>query len=438
MKPQTPDKSSAPRRGGSFDRLVVGAVQSTLLLVLCQGAQSIAFAGLPSLATGLVAVSMYLVLTHRALKSPDYGWGEVGLLLLPLLWASISWAGGLGSFEAVNSLAYYTAIGLLAGWLYRIDRPALERVLLGVIVLHLVLAALESVRQQSVFYGSWKQSEAQAIGGILRVSSTPADPNYLALTLVILVLLAFPTIRRLNTSLRVSLLVAIAAVLLLTFSRSLVLGIVMALVYLAFTTNRRIAAKAAAGMGLSLSMLVMIAPNLGQVLLERAVSLTGQAGADASFSQRSFIQAAAFDLFAERPIFGHGIGSSSELLYRFGASLVPPDAVGNLAFLPQSAVLNTYLLLGLELGLVGLAVFGALGVVAWRRAKGGSIDRAVLVCVGVILFTLDAISFAPTWVLLGALLVRSNRRAEFWEEGTVPAGRQPGMSSRSPQRRRLR
>jgi O-antigen ligase len=430
MKLQTPERSFAPSRNGSFDRLVVVGVQTTLLLVLCQGAQTIALGGLPSLATGLVAVSIYLVLTAHALKKRDRRWGEAILLLLPLMWASLAWAGGLGSSEAVSSLAFYTAIGLLAGWLYRTSRPAFERVLLVAIVFHVVLAALETLRQQSIFYGSWKQSDAQTIGGILRVSSTPADPNYLALTLVILVMLAYPAIRRMTSSLRVGLLLAVSAVLLLTFSRSLVLGIVVGLMYLMFTTNRRSAVKITVAAGLSLTVLVMIAPNLGQVLLERAGSLTGHSGSDASFSQRSFIQSAAFGLFGDRPIFGHGIGASSDLLYRFGASLVPPDAVGNLAFLPQSAVLNTYLLIGVELGVVGLVVFAIPGLIAWRRAKSDPIDRAVLVCVGVILFTLDAINFAPTWALLGALLARRSRPAGPQGEETVRAVRQPGRSSR--------
>lgn len=135
------------------------------------------------------------------------------------------------------------------------------------------------------------------------------------------------------------------------------------------------------------------------------------------------------DLIAERPVFGYGTGGFAKA---YGDRFAMPEL--GWRGLPTADPHNQYLFIAVENGLVGLAVFIAILVAAFREARGPGVYRGIVRgmllawCVSS-LFNSHFRTFPEghlIWLMVGAMLARVPRN--------VPAGSTQPASSRARSR----
>jgi O-antigen ligase len=299
-----------------------------------------------------------------------------------------------------NSASFinYLSIFILALYLTKTRTDVVYKVLGLAIIFHSVVGWAEFVSRQTLTFSTWKIYEATFIGNFQRASSTIGDPNYLAFAVMVLVVcqlyLRSRGMRYRNDSLVI--IVGLSTVL-ITFSRT---GLVsLALLLFGFLIldqrARRYSSLFFTFMLFSVLLFTTVLPqsNIISVSIQRFANLD----LDASFGSRSLLQTSGFELFLANWVVGLGPGRFEEI----AATYYDPSKPFNL----QTAVLNTYLQVGLVagiLGLISLLVFLILsGKVLWEQQK-----LALGGYVGLILFlaTLDTLLNPFLWVLFGVLL----------------------------------
>jgi hypothetical protein len=296
-------------------------------------------------------------------------------------------------------------------------RKNVKRVLCAILAglsVQVLIALAELLRQRTFLYSEWKNPLAQTWHGLIRLASTPADPNYLALGLVagLPLLLALPVVlnRRFGLVSRTFVVGAWVLVISLTFSRAGYLGLFLAFALLLLISDWRARVTyAVAALG-SLVVAVLVAPSLVGAMAQRLASL---ATPDASTVYRTAGQRAALMAFEAHPLFGIG--------YNVFVSAAPKYvlAVSGIAVSELNA-LNSYLLVAAEGGFVALVLFvsAILSAVLLLRPPGWITPERPLVAlakslsIAIIVFaaisvTVDGIHSSLQWFLLGlAVLLR--------------------------------
>jgi O-antigen ligase len=303
----------------------------------------------------------------------------------------------------------YSVVGIAAYSLAVLNYDKIQATAAYIIAFHVALAIFEEVRGVSLFYGEWKIADAQRYAGFLRVASTPADPNYLALTVLLLIPFAWPWVRRQNRALVAAYVVGAAFTLAFTFSRSLLAGgAVAVLVSLFERRSRRHALRVAILFCIGSALAFAIFPSVADGMGARVHSMIPGAG-DPSTAQRYQVQSITLGIAKEHLLAGVGPGNSQNILRPLTTPLVALNSNGELAYTPQTSVLDTYLLTLVELGVFGLIALALLLMQAARSCRLSMIHWYVLIASGAMLLTLDALTFAPLWFFVGAVLGASRQ-----------------------------
>lgn len=400
------------------------AALTVVFLIMAQGAQTaggsvggIAVATLALYLVAYVYLTVYLLTLKRGKNAQTTTMSSAipwTLALLPSIAAMgllVNWP---SPFSGLLPYITYALVSLLAFLVWRERPKAAARMAFSVMLVHALFGVWETITQQSVFYGAWKLGAAQDIAGLLRVASTPADPNYLALTLLLLAPLSLPAFMELSRARRIIFGSVIAMTALLTFSRSLMVAVAIAiLVALTVRETRAAARRVLIGTGLITGISFVVAPSLASRMLSRftsiVTSLVSGGTSDASTGQRLQVQQFTLEAIKEQPLFGYGPGSSPGVLQPRTSGLVPLDAYGNDAYLAQTSTLNTYLTVWLELGIFGLLGLLLLLLLMWRRASEDRFWLLTLVAATVMIATLDVVTLAPFWVFVGATFAVKSR-----------------------------
>lgn len=263
---------------------------------------------------------------------------------------------------------------------------------------HAGIGLFESLTHASITYTGWKDQAAADVGGIRRAASTIGDPNYLGVTL----LCAVPGVALITRNWRRIPQVAVWTVyslsFVLTFSRGAFIGAALAACFFAcrkYSYLLRPSRLAAIGLGLLLAASLLAYSPIGQPLLDRF------SGVDASTRSRSVLQSAALELFKENWLTGLGIGNLQSHLAPLAHALVPLNAFGASAFLPQTDPLNTYLLVGAEGGILALGLLVSLilaGIAGTLRTALGL--ASILVGISATAATLDLLQAPMIWCLM--------------------------------------
>lgn len=264
-------------------------------------------------------------------------------------------------------------------------------------LIHASVGLYESISHSSLVYTGWKDAAAADVGGIRRAASFVGDPNYLALTLLCCAPGVLFVIRKLSVMWRM-VWIPYSAALILTFSRGVLLGVFLCLLFYTikrYSLFRRPVQLFSALLAIAVGIVGFAVTPVGQSLLTRFITL------DASTRSRSLLQTAALDLYRDHWLTGVGIGNLPEYLSPLAHALVPLNASGGMAFLPQTDPLNTYLLVGAEGGVLALALM--IGVII--TAFVVSLNRCLVVAsvvlgVAVVSATLDLIQPPVVWCVL--------------------------------------
>jgi len=223
-----------------------------------------------------------------------------------------------------------------------------------------------------------------------RFASTGADPNYLAMTLALGIPMAWHlSLRTPNRALRVfnMLYIPVAGVAMgLTGSRG---GFVAGFVAVAYILSTVKQLRPAGLVGLLVIVAVAIT-TISSIVPDTTFERIGSVGtefAEGDLNGRAGIWLEARDAFVERPVFGIGAGASRAVL--------PTGKVGH----------NVAITMGLELGIVGLFLFGGMVGSALRAAaQGHQPDRRMWLVllaiwgIGSLSLSLETRKF--TWILL--------------------------------------
>ena len=299
---------------------------------------------------------------------------------------------------ALSSLSTPLLTGVLSLFLTK-RNPKLLLGILGVAgLVHAGVGIIETSTHWSLVYTTWKDASAADISGIRRAASTVGDPNYLALTLLCAAPGVVSVLRTRAPWLRFCVLGVYAAAFLLTFSRGAFLAALAAGAFYLVRT-RRLPRRLGRTVLLSLTSAAVVAGIIlspfGQSFVDRFTNL------DSSTRSRAIIQSAAFDFFQQHWLTGLGFGELSNHLAPLAQALVPLNAAGVHAFLPQSDPLNTYLLIGAEGGIMALVtVIALLGFSIIRSSRWGPLVAASIVGVGFTAATLDLVQLPIVWCLL--------------------------------------
>ncbi|MCM0615262.1 O-antigen ligase family protein [Paenarthrobacter sp. TYUT067] len=306
--------------------------------------------------------------------------------------------GGSNVSAVFSSLSTPLLVGFLSLFLAK-QAPKVLLTVLGIAgLVHAGIGLFESATHSSLVYTDWKDASAADISGIRRAASTVGDPNYLALTLLCSAPGVFSMVGRWKPLLRYIALGGYVAAFVLTFSRGVFLAALAAVVIYLFLTRtgqKNVGRTVAFALIGAVVVAVFVLSPLGQSFIDRFTSL------DASSRQRAVIQAAALELFQENWLAGLGFGELSTHLAPLAQALVPLNASGVRAFLPQSDPLNTYLLIGAEGGITALIVIvGLLGYAIARNHKKNPVLTGTIAGLGIAAITLDLVQLPLVWCLL--------------------------------------
>lgn len=180
---------------------------------------------------------------------------------------------------------------------------------------------------------------------VVRATGTSIDPNVLGGLLMLAIALGVAQLltpqATLPRLLGLVLVVAMVGGIALSYSRSSWLGVVAGVVFLAAFKDRRLWLPLGAA-----AVALALVPQ-GQVMLERLIS--GFQARDPAAAMRLGEYANALALIQEYPFFGIGFGDAPNIGVGIGVS-------------------NVYLLIGEEMGLVGLATFLAIVLCVWVQS----------------------------------------------------------------------
>jgi O-antigen ligase len=275
-------------------------------------------------------------------------------------------------------LTFYWAVSTMA------DRPIVVRRLVGAMLLSgLVIALIGFVQFRSPFiwFASTTAAESalafragtdalslQQWGGAFRVDSLTGTPDFMGLSMQILLPFAFFWTLRQPTPLRravgLGLLLTLAVAMLLSFTRGVMVStvaIVIPFVAAKIGWRRSLPALIVGG------LLVGATVAAWEPLRTRAVStVTEWTGDDprSAGGWRRAVWPVATEMFLDYFWTGAGIGRQRELFrdYAPAALLVPIDDL-------QAPLHNAYLTMAIEVGVFGLAALLLLVLFAWRRLR---------------------------------------------------------------------
>lgn len=338
----------------------------------------------------------------KAFKETNLKWSGALLIIIGLFTSTIF--NGISIFASFSYLNYLS-IAILIITVIETHIESLIKSLSFVIIFHLVVAVLELLRGKTFYYSTWKNANATSIGSFIRVASTIGDPNYLALSLIILAI----SVRHLLTVTGISKSIyrrisnfALFAVL-FTFSRA---GILALLVIIMGRVLRRFRSAGFllllfSGGSLVLPLLGFLIPRMPfiEVYLTRFTSLLS---GDASALSRLQLQTFGLKEIFQNPIFGVG----PDRFQLLSSSLFSVSRPFNL----QTEVLNTFM----EFYLVGgiFAFIGFLILLFSNRINNQFLHRVPtydLLALIIILSTLDTFKFPYLWVILPILSVSTRK-----------------------------
>jgi O-antigen ligase len=373
---------------------VEAAGQTANLLVPLYGVIAAgALARLPVLARGAPPAG-----THERPKGPL---AAVLLAFVGLYALQAAYADDL-SAAAQQLVFFYVPFALLFGLLVRLEwtRRLLLWCLGVVLALALVFALIGFVEYATrTLLLNPKVIASNAFGSYFRVNSLFFDPNiygrFLAEVMLALATIVAWTSRRRDIALLAAALAILWASLVLTFSQSSFAALLAGLaVVAALRWRTRLVALIVAGL-----------VALGIVAGGAALAVRGDFPSPSDINDatvgRSDLVTGGLELWADRPLYGFGSGSFQPE-YKRKEDLARPNAV--------TASHTTPVTVAAEQGLIGLALYAALVVVALvtllSRARG-SLGRIVIAAafVALLVHTMVYAAFLEdptTWVLLAA------------------------------------
>ncbi len=194
--------------------------------------------------------------------------------------------------------------------------------------------------------GYWGSSASMLSGQefMMRLAGSPYDtvnPNGLAFIIVTIIpfLYYFSSISWKFKALFWSLLPPLLYALILTGSRSGLIGILIFLIYLIYKSNKKFII---ASVVLVTSLLVFM--NLSPDMQDRYLSIfMSDTKHSATIQDRITVPIEMSKLILRKPLVGHGLGTSIEANANYGTVLILPH--------------NLYVELGIEIGLIGMVIF---------------------------------------------------------------------------------
>lgn len=380
-------------------------------------------AGITVVNIGLAACFGALIFHHLSDK-------EVERKTYPPVWTVLLLAVGLLSVSSLKNLSSFSTPILAAAVTFMIIRRGKAHQALAALAIagltHAFIGLYESSTHSSVAYTGWKDAVAADVGGVRRAASFIGDPNYLALTLLCCAPGLLHITRKLSKVWQFVLWVPFTLALLLTFSRGVLLGACISLMFFMvrkYSLLRRPIRLFGGLLLLLAGVAAFLTTPIGQSLLTRFSTL------DASTRSRSALQSAAFELFQNNWLTGVGIGNLGQYLSPLANALVPLNALGVKAFLPQTDPLNTYLLVGAEGGIFALVLVVAVLIAAYTLSVQRKPDMAaVILGVAVVAATLDLVQPPIVWCFF-VLSIKWQRFAAM--NASDPSLNLRGMTSRS-------
>lgn len=279
----------------------------------------------------------------------------------------------------------YLALALLAYLLCRHKLRWIDWLARATAIFHLGIIAVETVLNEAYFYQLWKTDASAYVAGRIRVSSTVADPNYLALTLILLSAILFALLRTQGrTGWRATLIPwALLAAVPLTFSRGAIVGLVVFIAYLILRGRSGLATRVVVVAGVCLLSMTAIGIDMTGPALERLNTVSAD---EASVQSRTGLQQLALDSLADSWVTGLGAGEFTTLAQAALDRTKPMNI--------QTDVLNTYLFVWLEAGAIGL-----LGLVILCFAVVRRLGQAHVAAGGLWLGALVAMAFLDGFTL---------------------------------------
>ncbi|QHK20168.1 hypothetical protein GU243_10970 [Pseudarthrobacter psychrotolerans] len=336
---------------------------------------------------------MTLAVSYFAAKSPDskFGFPVWTTALIVVLAVSSSNLTGLSAISTPILTA--SVIFFIAK-----ERPATVLLILGATgLIHAGIGLVETLTHSSAIYTGWKDPAAADVGGVRRAASLVGDPNYLGLTLICCLPGVVKVVNNLQPPIKILIWISYAAALILTFSRGAFLGVAIVLCHFGMRRYSYLL-KPSRVFGLASAvaacLFVLVGTPLGRTLIERF------SGLDASTRSRSALQSATLELFQQNWLVGLGLGNLKEYLAPLAHSLVPLNATGFRAFLPQTDPLNTYLLVGAESGALGLVLVFSILFIAMRRAWNAPLLAATVLGLAATAATLDLVQSPIVWCIM--------------------------------------
>lgn len=321
-------------------------------------------------------------LTTRRRLVPNDSIFWVQLMLTVVVWIST-----FQVFDRVDltvTFAYTSFVALTWALPILCDRPRIMLRVIAVMLLSGVLIALIGFVQfkypfvwivsatyydaASAFYSRDSVVDSLLLNGTLRVESLTGTPNYLAMTMQILLPFAvFWTIRRVS---RMALAAGIAMNLMLlgamalSFTRGVILTTALIVVpMLVFKIGlRRCLPYLFAGMLAASLVTVAWQPLRDRVVSTVTEIVSADPGTAAGW--RIEVLPIGWQMFTDHFWTGVGLGQQRSLWHQYASTdIIQP---GQETQLPLH---NAYLLLAIDLGILGLLLFVALTLLCWRRAR---------------------------------------------------------------------
>lgn len=283
------------------------------------------------------------------------------------------------------ALSYVSFVALYWMLSTMTNAPAVVHRLVGAMLLSGFVVALIGLAQYRLKF-IWPQSEgallselrwagidavqANTVGGVFRIDSITGAADYLAMSMQILVPFAVfwaasqKTLRLRGTG--AALVIVLTVVMVLTLSRSILVSTVLIIIpflTVRFGIRRSGPFLLAGALALSATFVAW------EPLRERVASIASEAlqgGTNTAGGWRREVLPAAVGVFLDHFLVGGGVGQHKTLLRQ----ALPADLAGfTLIEDHQQPLHNGYLLLGIEVGIAGLALLVSLMILAWWRVR---------------------------------------------------------------------